>query len=122
MRIGIVSLFPEMFKALQYGVIGKAIEKKIIELLFRNPRDYTTSKHGMVDDRPYGGGPGMVMMIQPLQSAICDAKEKVGTETKVIHLSPQGKLLNHEAIINLSKEKALILMASRYEGVDERLI
>lgn len=121
MHIAIISLFPEMFAALNYGVIGKAIKNGTVQLSHWNPRDYALDKHGYVDDRPYGGGPGMVMMVQPLRAAIHAAKSELG-KTKVIHLSPQGKLLGQNELVKLAKEEKLLFVASRYEGVDERLI
>jgi tRNA (guanine37-N1)-methyltransferase len=128
MRVGIVSLFPEMFASLTYGVIGRAISKGYLDLKFWNPRDYVSPKKTdvwqprIVDDRPYGGGPGMVMLIQPLQDAIRAAKAELGHKTCVIHLSPQGKLLSQENISKLASRECMILVASRYEGVDERLL
>jgi tRNA (guanine37-N1)-methyltransferase len=125
MNINIITLFPEMFNALNYGVIGRAIEKKIINLKYFNPRDYTHDKHRRVDDRPYGGGPGMVMMAQPLQDAILAAKRQcTGTTPRAltIHLTPQGKLLDQNKIKSLIGARPLILVAGRYEGIDERVI
>ena len=123
MRFDVISLLPEMFDALtKYGITARAFENKLVSLRLWNPRDFTTDNHKTVDDRPYGGGPGMVMLIEPLEKAINAAKQKVGAETKVIHLSPSGKPLTHEKVMQLSQEKSLILLASRYEGVDQRLI
>ena len=123
MRFDVISLLPEMFDALtKYGITARAFENKLVSLQLWNPRDFTTDNHKTVDDRPYGGGPGMVMLIEPLEKAINAAKQKVGAETKVIHLSPSGKPLTHEKVMQLSQEKSLILLASRYEGVDQRLI
>ncbi len=93
-----------------------------MEISHSNPRDYTTDRHRTVDDRPYGGGPGMLMKIDPLQQAIAAARETAGEGAKVIYLSPQGKKLDHGVAVALSQERALILVAGRYEGVDERLI
>ncbi len=120
MWLGIISLFPSMFSALEKGITGRAIEKKIIELSYWNPRDYTIDKHKRVDDRPYGGGPGMVMAVRPLRDAIHAAKET--GPAKVIYLSPQGNVLTQARVANLSKQKRLILISGRYEGIDERLI
>jgi tRNA (guanine37-N1)-methyltransferase len=128
MRIGVISLFPEMFDVLKYGITGKALIKGYIELVHWNPRDYVSKeipgayKHRTVDDRPYGGGPGMVMMIQPLQDAVRAAKQELGEKARVIHLSPQGKRLTQETIIQYSKQESFIMVATRYEGVDERFI
>ena len=123
MQIALVSLFPEMFAAVSdHGVTGRAVTQGLVSFSHCNPRDFTTDKHRTVDDRPYGGGPGMLMKIDPLQQAIGAAREVVGEGAKVIYLSPQGQRLDHNKAVALSEEKALILVAGRYEGVDERLI
>jgi tRNA (guanine37-N1)-methyltransferase len=120
---GVVSLFPDMFQAFtKQGVIGRAIKSNLLELECFNPRDYTHDKHRTVDDRPYGGGPGMLMMVQPLTDAINDAKQKAGGQSKVIYLSPQGKRLDQQTVLRLSEIENLILVAGRYEGIDERVI
>jgi tRNA (guanine37-N1)-methyltransferase len=120
MEIGLITLFPEMFAALNYGVIGRAIKQNIINLQHWNPRDFTTDKHRTVDDRPYGGGPGMLMKAQPLQDAIKAAKNKINA--KVIYVSPQGKPFNQAAAKKMAGYKGIIFLAGRYEGIDERLI
>src|SRR3990167_765444 len=120
--ITVISLFPEMFTALNYSITGLAQQQQLIKLTFLNPRDFTDDPHKTVDDRPYGGGPGMVMKYQPMKAAIDAAKRRVGTDTPVVHLSPQGNPLNQKALFNLSQQNTLILLASRYEGVDERLL
>ena len=124
MRIALVSLFPEMFAAVgDYGVVGRAVRQGQVNLSVCNPRDYTVDAHRTVDDRPYGGGPGMLMKIDPLRQAIAAAREAAGdVDTKVIYLSPQGQRFTHAKAVELAREKALILVAGRYEGVDERLI
>ncbi len=126
MWIGVVSLFPEMFRAIsENGVTGRAIKNKLLSIQCWNPRDFTLDKHRTVDDRPYGGGPGMLMMVQPLRDAILAAKQaarEAGHEAKVIYLSPQGRRLDHCGAQLLSGSDALILVAGRYEGVDERII
>ena len=123
MHIALVSLFPEMFQAVsEHGVTGRAVKQGLVEISHSNPRDYTTDRHRTVDDRPYGGGPGMLMKIDSLQQAIAAAKEEAGEAAKVIYLSPQGQRLDHRKAVALSRETALILVAGRYEGVDERLI
>ncbi|TDG13569.1 tRNA (guanosine(37)-N1)-methyltransferase TrmD [Seongchinamella unica] len=123
MHIALVSLFPEMFDAVSdHGVTGRAVKQGLVEISHSNPRDFTSDRHRTVDDRPYGGGPGMLMKIDPLQQAIAAAREKAGKDAKVIYLSPQGKRLDHGKAVELSREQALILVAGRYEGVDERLI
>ncbi len=126
-RIAVVSLFPEMFSALtNYGVSGRAVKQGLIELKCFNPRDYTFDKHNTVDDRPYGGGPGMLMMIQPLEDAISEAKiwasQESESATKVIYLSPQGQVFKQSTAQALSQDHNLVLVAGRYEGIDERLI
>ena len=121
--LGVVSLFPEMFDAItQQGVISRAIKNGTIEFNAWNPRDFTHDRHSTVDDRPYGGGPGMLMMVQPLTDAIRAAKTAAGEGAKVIYLSPQGKKLNHEGVKQLAQNKKLVLVAGRYEGIDERVI
>lgn len=122
MWFGVVSLFPEMFSVLELGITGRAIKEELIKVQCWNPRDYTLNKHRNVDDRPYGGGPGMVMMAQPLQDAIHAAKQAAPQKPVVIHLSPQGKLFNQAAAESLLKQQSLILIAGRYEGIDERLL
>jgi len=126
-RFDIVTLFPETFSAVaDHGVTSRALKQGLYQLNFWNPRDYTHDKHRTVDDRPYGGGPGMVMMVEPLRDAIRAAKESTGIdssrESRVIMLSPQGKTLDQQKVIELSKIPQLILVAGRYEGIDERLI
>ncbi|AEF53660.1 MULTISPECIES: tRNA (guanosine(37)-N1)-methyltransferase TrmD [Marinomonas] len=122
MKVSVISLFPEMFQAItQYGVTGRAIKSGLVEVDYINPRDFTQDKHKTVDDRPYGGGPGMLMKVQPLKDAIECAKQKV-PNAKVIFLSPQGRTLTQEGVQQLAKQAEFILVAGRYEGVDERLI
>lgn len=124
--IGVISLFPEMFDAItEYGVTGRAIRKGLIEFHRWNPRDFTHDRHRTVDDRPYGGGPGMLMMVQPLRDAIKAARaaaESDGQQSKVIYLSPQGRKLTQTGVRELAQEQRLVFIAGRYEGIDERLI
>ncbi len=123
MRIDVVSLFPEMFRALSdFGVSGRAVERDILQLRLWNPRDYTHDRHRTVDDRPYGGGPGMVMKVQPLRDAIHAARADVPERPHVIYLSPQGRVLDQAGVEQLASRSRLLLIAGRYEGVDERLI
>jgi tRNA (guanine37-N1)-methyltransferase len=122
MRFDIVTLFPEIFNALNYGVIGRAIKNDLIQLKFWNPRDYTHDNYGKVDDRSYGGGPGMVMLIEPLSDAINAAKQDQKGNKKVILLTPQGKFFNQETAKEMATNENLILVTGRYEGIDERLI
>ena len=122
MRIDVVTLFPELFEiAVRNGVTGKALQRSVVELGLWNPRDYTTDKHRTVDHRPYGGGPGMVMMVQPLCDAIHAAKVAAPT-SRTVYLSPQGRRLDQEAVVELASRPGLILVAGRYEGIDQRLI
>jgi tRNA (guanine37-N1)-methyltransferase len=123
MKIALITLFPDMFKALtDYGVSGRAVKQGLVEISSFNPRDYTQDNHSTVDDRPYGGGPGMVMMIEPLKGAIEAAKDWIGGPTKVVYLSPQGSVLSQAKVNDFATEQSLILIAGRYEGIDERLI
>ena len=104
------------------GVFGRAVKNGIIEFNCWNPRDFAYDKHRTVDDRPYGGGPGMLMMVQPLRDAIRAAKAAGGEDAKVIYLSPQGRKLDQTGVKQLSQQSRLILVAGRYEGIDERVI
>lgn len=123
MRLGVVTLFPEMFRAVtDFGVTGRAVKNGLLELQTWNPRDFTHDKHKTVDDRPYGGGPGMLMMVQPLRDAIHAAKAATGDSAKVIYLSPQGRKLTQQGVEELAKSDSLVLVCGRYEGVDERII
>ena len=147
MKIAIVTLFPEMFSAVtEYGITGRAVEQGLVSVACFNPRDFTSDRHQTVDDRPYGGGPGMVMMAGPLQAAVGAArqwaeshhlgpelKQELGQESgriRVIYLSPQGQVLTHQAVAEMAAgagkdgqtTETLILVAGRYEGVDERFL
>ena len=122
MRIDIITLFPQMFDALtDYGVVGKAVQREILSLNYWNPRDYAENKHNRVDDRPFGGGPGMLMQYLPLQKTLEAAKQN-NPDSPVIYLSPQGRQLDQNGLRELSQHKGLILINGRYEGVDERFI
>ncbi|MDD1644103.1 MAG: tRNA (guanosine(37)-N1)-methyltransferase TrmD [Methylococcaceae bacterium] len=123
MRFDVVTLFPEMITAAaSYGVTGRAIERRIVSLSVWNPRDYTHDKHKTVDDRPYGGGPGMVMKYQPLHDAVKSAKGAGSETAKVVYLSPQGKQITQALLSEACDFSQLILVAGRYEGVDERFV
>ncbi len=126
MIVDVITLFPEMFEAIRaHGVTARAFENKLVDLQCWNPRVFTTDNHNTVDDRPYGGGPGMVMLVEPLEKAILAAKEKQvtqGVKPMVIHLSPSGQALTHEKVVELSQAEGLVLLTSRYEGVDQRLL
>lgn len=122
-RFSIVTLFPDMFAGcLAEGVMGRAVKSGLVEVDFFNPRDYTHDKHRTVDDRPYGGGPGMLMMVQPLTDAINAAKAGADDTHTVVYLSPQGRKLDHQGVASLTQAGHLILVAGRYEGIDERVI
>ncbi len=123
MWIGVVSLFPEMFKAVtDYGISRRAVENGLLTLEVWNPREFAEDKHRTVDDKPYGGGPGMLMKAQPLKDAINAAKSKAQAQCPVIYLSPQGKPLEQADLASLAMLPEVILVAGRYEGIDERLI
>jgi tRNA (guanine37-N1)-methyltransferase len=121
-RIDVVTLFPEMIRAhTGYGIQGRALARGLVELVTWNPRDYTLDRHGSVDDKPYGGGPGMVMQVQPLRAALQAAKS-AGPDAPVIYLSPQGGRFTQDTARRLAGRERLILLAGRYEGIDERFI
>lgn len=122
MHFDIITIFPEIFDALKYGIVGRAIKRNLITINCINPRIYSDNRFGHIDDSPYGGGPGMVMMIEPLLQSIKAAKAQSTTTPHVIYLSPQGKLLDQNGVQQLAKKKHLIMLAGRYEGIDERLI
>ncbi|HEX6929376.1 MAG TPA: tRNA (guanosine(37)-N1)-methyltransferase TrmD, partial [Gammaproteobacteria bacterium] len=123
MRIDVVTLFPEMIENVaRFGVTGRATESGHLDLRSWNPRDYTTDRHRTVDDRPYGGGPGMVMKVEPLRDAVRDARASSGRRFRTMYLSPQGRRFTQAMAEELSAEPGFILVAGRYEGVDERFI
>lgn len=127
MHIGVVTLFPEMFQAIsEHGVSGRAVNTALVDLDFWNPRDFTTDKHRTVDDRPFGGGPGMLMKTEPLLAAIRQARsvlaEQDGDSVRTVYLSPQGRRLDHAKVIELAQLPALILVCGRYQGIDSRVV
>lgn len=122
MWFGIITLFPEMFAALNSGITSRALKEKILEIEYWSPRAFATDKHQSVDDKPYGGGPGMVMMAEPLTAAIQAAREAAKSPPTVIYLSPQGRHFDQQAAERLVTLKSVILVAGRYEGIDERVI
>jgi tRNA (guanine37-N1)-methyltransferase len=123
MRFDVVTLFPEMvMEAASYGVTGRAVERNIVNLAVWNPRDYTNDKHKTVDDHPYGGGPGMVMKYQPVHDALTDARLAGSDDAKVVYLSPQGKTISQALLSEACSVSQLILIAGRYEGIDERFV
>ncbi len=123
MQLSVISLFPEMFSALtDYGVTGRAVEQGQISVHLSNPRDYATDRHGTVDDRPYGGGPGMLMKIDTLEQALAASRQAVGEGSRVVYLSPQGRRFDQATAVELAQLQSLILIAGRYEGIDERFV
>jgi tRNA (guanine37-N1)-methyltransferase len=122
LQIEVITLFPEMVNTvIEYGITSRAVKRGLLKVNTWNPRDYTSDNHRTVDDRPYGGGPGMVMMAGPLSAAITDARGS-GNTPHVIHLSPQGRKLDQKGVMELAQRQHLILIAGRYEGIDERVI
>lgn len=119
MKIDVLTLFPEMFNSLNYSIIGKAIEKNIIEINLINIRDFSKDKHKKVDDTPYGGGAGMIMKPDVVYDAYKSVKDE---NAKVIYLSPQGKVLDQKKVEELSKEQHLVLLCGHYEGIDQRVL
>lgn len=123
MEVGVISLFPGMFEALSgHGVTGRAVERGLLGLRVWNPRDYTRDRHRSVDDRPYGGGPGMVMRFEPLSDALEAARAVLGADARVLYLSPQGRRLDQARCEELAQRERMILVCGRYEGVDERFV
>jgi tRNA (guanine37-N1)-methyltransferase len=123
MHIDVISLFPEMIRdAAAYGVAGRAIDNQLVSLSCTNPRDFTQDTYQTVDDRPYGGGPGMVLKYEPMAAAIRASREHLPDGAKVIFLSPQGRAFNQEVAVELSDLPGMVLVAGRYEGFDERLL
>jgi tRNA (guanine37-N1)-methyltransferase len=122
MRIDILTLFPEMFEAvLKESIIGRAVDKKLLELEFHNIRDYSDNKHKKVDDYPYGGGLGMIMQCQPIFAAVEAIKEKLGEEPHIILMSPQGRTFDQSKAEELSCYKNITIICGHYEGIDERV-
>jgi tRNA (guanine37-N1)-methyltransferase len=125
-RFDIVTLFPPMFDAIsKVGITSRALERELYAMQLWNPRDFTSDNYRTVDDRPYGGGPGMLMLADPLEKTIDAARaaqqQNGVARPKVIYLSPQGQVLNHTKVMELAREPGLIFLAGRYEGVDERV-
>jgi tRNA (guanine37-N1)-methyltransferase len=127
LQLDVVTLFPAMFEALTgYGVTSRARERRLYELVLWNPRDFAANSYRTVDDRPYGGGPGMVMLPEPLEKAVNAARQRQKSsgvrKPRVLHLSPQGRVLDHALVVELAAEQGFVMLAGRYEGIDERLI
>ena len=122
-HFAVVTLFPEMFSAISdWGVTGRGLRDDLWSLSLHNPRDLATDRHGTVDDRPYGGGPGMVMKAPTMTAAVEEARARLGSKALVIAMSPQGQLVNEQMLKTLLQHEALIFVAGRYEGFDERFI
>ncbi len=123
MQVGIVTLFPEMFTAVtDYGITGRACREGSMNVRCWNPRDFTADRHRTVDDRPFGGGPGMLMKSAPLQAAIRCARAETAAPATVIYLSPQGRRLDQQGVIELAARPNLIMVCGRYQGIDERIL
>jgi tRNA (guanine37-N1)-methyltransferase len=123
MQFAVVSLFPEMVGTIgEFGVVGRAQQRKLISLDIDNPREYTNDVHRTVDDRPYGGGPGMVMKFEPVAAALEASKDRMPEGCPVVFLSPQGRVFDQAMAKRFSKLPGLVLLAGRYEGIDERLV
>ena len=123
MDLHVISIFPEMFSAItEQGVISRAMKQSVLSLTTHNPRDLADDKHSTVDGRPFGGGPGMVMMPEPMISVIEAARSQAKPGARVVYLSPQGKRFNHAAAQAFAERDSLILLAGRYEGIDERVL
>ena len=129
MQLGIVTLFPEMFAAVtEHGISGRAVRSGLMNLELFNPRDYATDKHRTVDEKPFGGGPGMLMKTEPLMASIAAArqavrqKQTIGEKARVIYLSPQGQTLKQGSIIDLAKRESMVLLCGRYQGIDNRVL
>lgn len=123
LHLGVISLMPEMFASLQHGVTGRAIEQQLVKLDHWNPRDWADRPYRQVDDKPYGGGPGMVMLYQPVHKAIVHARSEMPATCKTIYLSPQGRVIQQTDLNRIAAtEQSLLFLAGRYEGIDERII
>lgn len=123
MDLHVISIFPEMFSAItDQGVIGRSIKQNVLSLTVHNPRDYAGDKHSTVDARPYGGGPGMVMIPEPMSAVIKAAKRQAKGQAKVVYLSPQGRRFDHRAAQDFAEQESLVLLTGRYEGIDERVL
>jgi tRNA (guanine37-N1)-methyltransferase len=123
MRFNVLTLFPEIFEMpLSRGVVGQAVTSGKVGLKFHNPREFSTDIHKTIDDRPFGGGDGMIMMAEPLRLSLEQAKQGASENRRVIYLSPQGKTLNHSRVLELTKYEQIILICGRYGGVDQRFL
>lgn len=123
LHLGVITLIPEILNALNYGITGRAIEQGLVKIDHWNPRDWASRPYRQVDDKPYGGGPGMVMMYEPLQAAIMQARSQMPSHCKTIYLSPQGKVIRQHDLNQVANDtQPLLFIAGRYEGIDERIL
>lgn len=123
LHLGVITIMPEIFASMHYGVTGRAIEQDLVNIALWNPRDWATTTHRQIDDKPYGGGPGMVMMYGPLHDAIQCARQQLPVTCKTVYLSPQGRVIRQKDLTRVAEEKQpLLFVAGRYEGIDERVI
>ncbi|MDF1758687.1 MAG: tRNA (guanosine(37)-N1)-methyltransferase TrmD [Legionellaceae bacterium] len=123
LHLGVITLLPEIFSSLNYGVTGRAIEQELVKIDYWNPRDWSEKTYRQIDDKPYGGGPGMVMMYEPLHQAILHAKSQMPDTCKTIYLSPQGRKIHQKDLNHVAQnEQSLLFLSGRYEGIDERII
>ncbi|MDR3501028.1 MAG: tRNA (guanosine(37)-N1)-methyltransferase TrmD [Legionella sp.] len=123
LHLGVITLIPEILNALNYGITGRAIEQGLVKIEHWNPRDWASRPYRQVDDKPYGGGPGMVMMYEPLQAAIMQARSQMPSHCKTIYLSPQGKVIRQHDLNQVANDtQPLLFIAGRYEGIDERIL
>lgn len=123
LHLGVISLIPEIFASMQYGVTGRSIEEGLVKVDYWNPRDWASRPYRQVDDKPYGGGPGMVMMYEPLDAAIVHARSQMPAKCKTIYLCPQGRTIKQSDLNQIvQNEQPLLFLAGRYEGIDERII
>lgn len=123
LHLGVVTLIPEILNALNYGITGRAIEQGIVRIDYWNPREWAARPYRQVDDKPYGGGPGMVMMYEPLQAAITQARSQMPSHCRTVYLSPQGKVIRQQDLNQIANDQQpLLFIAGRYEGIDERIL
>src|SRR3990167_1315415 len=123
LHLGVISVLPGMFNSLNFGVTKRALEHNLVRIDCWDLRTWAVNQHGQIDDRPYGGGPGMVMMYEPLHAGITYARAQMPANTRVVYLSPQGKSVKQQDLVNtVTQEVALLFVAGRYEGIDERVI
>src|SRR3990167_7145632 len=123
LHLGVITLLPEMLEALNYGIVGRSIRQSLVTVNHWNPREWSKGVHHQIDDKPYGGGPGMVMMYKPLSKAIRHAKTSMPKGCRTIYLSPQGRQINQQDLNEIAQcKQALLFLTGRYEGIDERII